>query len=207
LAVGFGVVRRLEAIEADIAALDRRVGDRLDPYGAPHALLMQIPGADWVVGGRLSPGTMTAPAGRRAAGPKTATHLPAHDPGRRRDLRLANQGQASSRTTSTASRPPRRLARRALAIAHKILVCAYHMLAKNLPYRGEAGPIGHTRTVANLNAASIASAIASSSNPMPRPRNADACAAIFMEVTGRLKITQQVPNWRPLPQNIRLPLS
>ena len=44
--------------------------------------------------------------------------------------------------------------RAALAIAHKILVSAYHMLAKNLPYRdlGEAylDQIGQTRTVANL---------------------------------------------------------
>jgi len=44
--------------------------------------------------------------------------------------------------------------RAALAIAHKILVSAYHMLAKNLPYRdrGEASldRIGQTRTVANL---------------------------------------------------------
>ena len=44
--------------------------------------------------------------------------------------------------------------RAALAIAHKILVSAYHMLAKNLPYRdlGEAylDQIGHTRTAANL---------------------------------------------------------
>ncbi|HME84450.1 MAG TPA: hypothetical protein VKG91_07870, partial [Roseiarcus sp.] len=44
--------------------------------------------------------------------------------------------------------------RAALAIAHKILVSAYHMLAKGLPYRdlGEAylDQIGQTRTVANL---------------------------------------------------------
>ena len=44
--------------------------------------------------------------------------------------------------------------RAALAIAHKILVSAYHMLAKNLPYRdlGEAylDHISQTRTVANL---------------------------------------------------------
>ena len=42
-------LRRLEAIEADIAALDQRIGERLEPYSAPHALLMQIPGVDWVV--------------------------------------------------------------------------------------------------------------------------------------------------------------
>ena len=44
--------------------------------------------------------------------------------------------------------------RAALAITHKVLVSAYHMLAKNLPYRdlGEAylDQIGQTRTVANL---------------------------------------------------------
>ena len=44
--------------------------------------------------------------------------------------------------------------RAALAIAHKILVSAYHMLSKNLPYRdlGEAflDRLGQTRTVANL---------------------------------------------------------
>ena len=44
--------------------------------------------------------------------------------------------------------------RAALAIAHKILVAAYHMLAKGLPYRelGEAylDQIAQTRTVANL---------------------------------------------------------
>ena len=42
-------LRRLETIEADIAALDQRIDERLKPYGAPHALLMQIPGVDWVV--------------------------------------------------------------------------------------------------------------------------------------------------------------
>jgi len=44
--------------------------------------------------------------------------------------------------------------RAALAIAHKVLVSAYHMLARNLAYRdlGEAylDQIGQTRTVANL---------------------------------------------------------
>jgi transposase len=32
-----------------IAALDQRIGERLEPYGAQHALVMQIPGVDWVV--------------------------------------------------------------------------------------------------------------------------------------------------------------
>jgi transposase len=39
-------LRRLEAIEADIAALDLRIGERLTPYCTQHALLTQIPGVD-----------------------------------------------------------------------------------------------------------------------------------------------------------------
>ena len=42
-------LRRLEAIEADIATLDERIDERLEPYRAPHTLLMQIAGVDWVV--------------------------------------------------------------------------------------------------------------------------------------------------------------
>ena len=57
----------------------------------------------------------------------------------------------------------------ALAIAHKILVSAYHMLAKNLPYLTSAKPIstrsGRPESSPTSNAASNASAIASHSNP------------------------------------------
>ena len=42
-------LHRLEAIEVDIAALDLRIDERLEPYRAPHTLLMQIPGVDSVV--------------------------------------------------------------------------------------------------------------------------------------------------------------
>ena len=42
-------LRRLEAAEQDVAALDLRIAERLEPYRAQHALLMQIPGVDWLV--------------------------------------------------------------------------------------------------------------------------------------------------------------
>ena len=42
-------MRRLKAIEADIATADPRIDERLEPYRAPHTLLMQMPGVD---GGR-----------------------------------------------------------------------------------------------------------------------------------------------------------
>src|SRR5271156_4045717 len=42
-------LRRLEAAEQDIDALDRRIAERLELYSFQHALLMQIPGVDWLV--------------------------------------------------------------------------------------------------------------------------------------------------------------
>ena len=42
-------LRRLEAAEQDIQALDLRIAERLEPYSLQHTLLTQIPGVDWVV--------------------------------------------------------------------------------------------------------------------------------------------------------------
>ncbi len=42
-------LHRLAAAEHDIEALDSRIAERLEPYRTQHALLMQIPGVDWVV--------------------------------------------------------------------------------------------------------------------------------------------------------------
>ena len=120
-------LRRLEAIEADIAALDLRIGERLEPYCTQHALLMQIPGVDWLVAAvliaeigvdmsvvlsvyHLGPGpasvlaVMRVRAGRRAAGPgrATSTSPPSWSAPQfpRREPRAT-----ISRTSSTASRP------------------------------------------------------------------------------------------------------
>src|SRR6516164_3815261 len=94
-------LRRLEAIEQDIAALDLRINERLEPYRMPHALLMQIPGVDWLVAAviiaeigvdmgvflsvyHLSawpasvPAATRAPAGRRAAAPERAMSISVH---------------------------------------------------------------------------------------------------------------------------------
>ena len=40
---------RIEVDEADIAALDRQIAERLAPYATQMAQLIQIPGIDWVV--------------------------------------------------------------------------------------------------------------------------------------------------------------
>ena len=169
-------LRRLEAIEADIATLDQRIGERLEPYSAAHALLMQIPGVDWVVAAVL-----IAEIGVDMSVFVSVYHLSAwagvcpgnHESAGRQKSGRAQKGNIHLRTilvsaAISASRVKgsylkdkyhRLKARRgglraALAIAHKILVSAYHMLAKNLPYHdlGEAylDQISQTRTVANL---------------------------------------------------------
>jgi transposase len=143
---------RLEAIEADIAALDLRIGERLEPYSAPHALLMQIPGVDWVVAAVL-----IAEIGVDMSVFLSVYHLSAwagvcpgsHESAGRQKSGRARKGNIHLRTILVASRTrgsylkdkfhrlkaPGGAMRAALATAHKILVSAYHMLAKGLAYQ------------------------------------------------------------------------
>src|SRR4051795_1334108 len=95
---------------------------------------------------------MKALANRKAGEPATATSicercwsgLPSRPPA----------PKAAISRTSYRLKARRGSMRAALAIAHKILVAAYHMLAKGVGYReiGEAclDQISQTRTVANL---------------------------------------------------------
>jgi transposase len=169
-------LRRLEAIEQDIAALDRRIDERLEPYRLQHALLTQIPGVDWLVAAVL-----IAEIGVDMSVFLSAYHLAAragvcpgnHESAGRQKSGRARKGNVHLRTILVGAaisaartkgsylkdkfhrlKARRGALRAALAIAHKILVAAYHMLAKGLAYRdlGEAylDQIGQTRTIANL---------------------------------------------------------
>jgi transposase len=169
-------LRRLEAAEQDIEALDLRIAVRLEPYSLQHALLMQIPGVDWVVAAvliaeigvdmsvflsvhHLAAWAGVCPGNHESAGKQKS--------GRSRKgnvhLRTMLVGAAISASRTKGSylkdkfyrlKARRGALRAALAIAHKILVAAYHMLAKGLGYRelGEAylDQIDQTRTAANL---------------------------------------------------------
>jgi transposase len=169
-------LRRLEAAEQDIEALDQRIAERLEPYSFEHALLMQIPGVDWLVAAvliaeigvemsvflsvhHLASWAGVCPGNHESAGKQTS--------GRARKgnvhLRTILVGAAISASRTKGSylkdkfyrfKARRGALRAALAIAHKILVAAYHMLAKRVPYRelGEAylDQIDQTRTAANL---------------------------------------------------------
>jgi transposase len=150
-------LRRLAPVEADIADLDTHIDERLKPYESEHTLLKQIPGVDRVVAAGLvtelgtdmtvfhGPGHIAAwvgvcpgnneSAGRRrpAAARKGNVHL-------RTLLMEAASGVARTKGTYLRDKFFRLKARRGykraiMAIAHKILVAAYHMLRTKAAYR------------------------------------------------------------------------
>ena len=129
-------LRRLEAIEADIAALDQRVGERLQPYCAQHALLMQIPGVDWLVAAvliaeigvdmsvflsvyHLAAWAGVCPGNRESAGKQKSGRARKGNVHLRTMLvgaaisAVLNEGQLSQGQVPPPQGPPRRLARSA----------------------------------------------------------------------------------------------
>jgi len=168
-------LHRLEVTEQDIDALDLRITERLEPYRIQLALLMQIPGVDWVVAAVL-----IAEIGVDMSVFVSAHHLAAwagvcpgsHQSAGKQKSGRARKGNVHLRTILVGAavcagrtkgsylkdkyhrlRARRGALRAALAIAHKILVAAYHMLSRGLPYRdlGEAylDQLDQTRTAAN----------------------------------------------------------
>src|SRR5215475_8986746 len=169
-------LRRLEAAESDVKILDARIAERLAPYDVQMSHLMQIPGVDWLVAAVL-----IAEIGVDMRVFVSAYHLAAwagvcpgshQSAGKQKSVR-ARKGNVHLRTilvgaAVSASRAKgsylkdkfyrlkarRGALRAALAIAHKILIAAYQMLARGLGYRelGDAylDQLDKTRTVGNL---------------------------------------------------------
>jgi transposase len=169
-------LRRVEATEADIEYLDAEIDTRLAPYRAQMALLTQIPGVEWAAAASL-----IAEIGVDMSVFASVHHLAAwaglcpgsHESAGKHKSVGARKGNVHLRTTlvgvaAAAARTKgsyfkdkyhrlkaRRGAMRALvAIAHKILVAAYHMLSRRADYRdlGEAylDQVDQARTAANL---------------------------------------------------------
>ena len=169
-------MRRIEAIEADIAELDRRLRAKLAPYARQMRLLMQIPGVDWVIAGviiaeigvdmsafvsaehlaswaTMCPGNHES-AGRRRSGKtrkgnvhlKTALVMAAKAAGRSKGTYL---GEKFRRLTAR-----RGALRAAVAVGHKILVAAYRMLASGSDYKdlgaGYLDQLNHHRAAGNM---------------------------------------------------------
>jgi transposase len=169
-------IRRLEVFEKDVAELDKEIDRRLVSYEREHRLLMTIPGVDRVVAAVIiaemgtevtafasphhlaswvgvCPGSNES-AGKRKSGKtrKGNAHLRAH---------LVQAGLSAGRTRGTYLKDKywrlkaRRGAKRAqVAIAHKIIVAAYHLLRDGCAYKelGDAylDGICRSRTKAQL---------------------------------------------------------
>ena len=169
-------LRRLQQVDADIAEVDALLDHALLPYREAHMRLMQIPGVD-----RITASVLIAELGCDMSAFRSSQHLAAwagvcpgnnQSAGKRRQGRV-RQGNLVLKTAlveaaSSAARTRgsylkdkfyrlkarRGYKRAAMAIAHKILISSYHMLAEGVDYRelGEAylDHIGHRVSTANL---------------------------------------------------------
>jgi len=150
-------LRQLGAVERDLEALDARIDAQLEPFRARHQLLLQIPGVDRVTAAailaeigtdmgvfatarRLAAWAGLAPGNYESAGkPKGAAV-------RRGNVFLKSAlfaaASAAVRTKGSYYRDKynRLRARRGpvralMAVAHKLLIAAYHMLATGETFR------------------------------------------------------------------------
>ena len=149
-------LRRLRDLDQDLAELDARIQEKLQPYQKQVELLREIPGVDWILAAVIVAELgvdmkVFGSAGRVAlwAGVCPGNHESA---GKRRNVRvtkgnvhlktaLVEAAHAAARTKGTYLRDKyfrlkaRRGAKRAVvAIGHKILVAIYHMLSGDVSY-------------------------------------------------------------------------
>jgi transposase len=154
-------LRRIEAAENDVAALDARIGERLEPYQAVLRRLMTIPGVDWstaaVILAELGDDMRVFRSAAHAAA--WAGLCPGNNESAGKHRRIgARQGNVHLKTALVIAavaasrkagsylrdkyhrlRARRGPLRAAVAVAHKILIAAYHMIATGNPYK-DLGP-------------------------------------------------------------------
>jgi transposase len=150
-------MRRLEAMEADVAELDKRLREKLAPYRREMRLLMQIPGVDWVIAAiiiaeigvdmsvfvdaeHLSSWATMCPGNHESAGKRRGGKTRKGNVHLKTALVMAANAAGKTRGTYLGEKYRRLKGRRgpmkaAVAIGHKILVAAYHMLAKGADYK------------------------------------------------------------------------
>jgi transposase len=169
-------LRRMAAIEADLATLDARIEAQLEPFQRQRALLCQIPGVDDRVAAtiiaeigidmsifgnamRLASWAGVCPGNYESAGKQRRGTTRRGNVHLKTALVTAAIGASRRKGSYYKDKYHRLKARRgylraAVAIAHKILVAAYHMLATGVPFRelGEAylDRQARRRTTANL---------------------------------------------------------
>lgn len=150
-------LRRLDSVDADIACLDARIDQALESCRTQWEVLQQIPGVSGgvaaVIVAELGPDMSVFPSAQHAAA--WAGVCPGNNESAGKRMRagarkgnvhlrtaLVEAAIAASRTKDSYLRDKfyrlraRRGTRRAaMAIAHKILIAAYHLLSTGGPYR------------------------------------------------------------------------
>lgn len=148
---------RLEELDGNIAEVEQRIADKLVPYAEQHGRLMQIPGVSDIAASVIiaeigvdmsvfaSPQACAAwagvsPGNNESAGKRKSGRTPRGNP-HLKSL-LVEAAQAASRKKGSYLRDKfhrirarRGYKRAVVAIAHKILISAYHMLATGEDYR------------------------------------------------------------------------
>jgi transposase len=154
-------LHRMEVIEADLRTLDVRIEEKVEPFQAQRRLLQQIPGVDALIAvtiiaeigidmtvfgnaQRLAAWAGVCPGNHESAG----KHKSAATRKGNVHLKTALVTAAVCGTRKKGSyykdkyhrlRARRGRLRAAMAIAHKILVAAFHLLAKGVPFHELGG--------------------------------------------------------------------
>jgi transposase len=147
---------RLEAAEKDLAILEQRMQDKLEPYAAQLLLLQEIPGVDWTLAAviiaelgvdmnvfqsvsQLASWAGVCPGNNESAGKRKNSRIPKGNVYLKTALVEAANAAAKAKGTYLRDKFYRLKARRghkraAVAIAHKILVAIYHMFSHQVCY-------------------------------------------------------------------------
>jgi transposase len=149
-------LRRLQAAEEDLAALEQCIQEKLKPYAEQLALLQEIPGVDWTLAAviitelgvdmsvfgsvsQLASWAGVCPGNNESAGKRKSSRIPKGNVYLKTALVEAANAAARAKGTYLRDKFYRLKARRgykraAVAIAHKILVAIYHMLTQRVSY-------------------------------------------------------------------------
>jgi transposase len=149
-------LRRMEAIEADLRALDGRIEEKVQPFQAQRRLLQQIPGVDALIAvtiiaeigldmtvfgnaQRLAAWAGVCPGNYESAGKHKSAATRKGNVYLKTALVTAAVCGARKKGSYFKDKYHRLRARRgrmraAMAIAHKILVAAFHLLAEGVPF-------------------------------------------------------------------------
>jgi transposase len=147
---------RLETTEKDLAFLERRIQEKLNPYAAQLTLLQEIPGVDWRLAAviiaelgadmsvfqavtQLTSWAGVCPGNNESAGKRKSSRIPKGNVYLKTALVQAANAAAKAKRTYLRDKFYRLKARRGykratVAVAHKILVAIYHMLSQNVSY-------------------------------------------------------------------------